>query len=137
MAISKSSTQVKWSTANSLSVSGSSSSESDAFTIGSTVVDGSVQLKADHSSSPGSGDYVDFYLLATNGDPDADPDSADEYDTTTQGAFLARLDCNVSDPAVKTVPLPTVAIKGGKIRAVNNAGEAVTVSAQLYLTTEA
>ena len=133
MAITKAETQIQWSASNSTSVSGSSTATSDSFTIGATVVDGAIQLKADHGTTPGADDYVDFYLLETLGDPDGA--STDEYATAEQGTFLARLDTNSDDPAIKVVPLPTVSIKGAKLYASNNAGESVTVSATLYLTT--
>lgn len=134
MAISKSETQIQWSAANSLSVSSSSTGTSDSASIGATVIDGSVQLKADNDGTPASGDTVDFYALFTNGDPDGA--STDEFDTAEQGTLLAVLDTNSDDPAIATVPLPTVSAKSVKIYAVNNSsGRAITVSAALYLTT--
>lgn len=135
MALSKSETQVTWSAANSLSVSASSTGTSDAVTIPTVALDGSISLKADHSGTPAAGNTVEFYALYSNGDPDGA--STDEFDTTEQGALLAVLDLNADDPAQTTVPLPTVAAKSLKIYAVNNdTGDAVTVSAACYFIIE-
>lgn len=127
MAITNTEQQVLWSTANSLSVSGGSTGTSDAITVDQTAIDGAITLKAGHSGTPGAGDTVDFFWLGSCGDPDGA--STDEYATTSQGVFLAQLDTNADDPAITTVPLPSVSVEGYKIYAVNNAGESVTVSA--------
>lgn len=134
MTISKSHTQITWPTAvASLSVSAGNSATSEVFSLDETTVDGAIQLKASNDGTPASGDTVAFYLLATVGDPDAEPDSADEFDTDEQGALLAVIDTAADQPAVTTVPLPTVAIKSGKVFAVNqSAGRAITVSAAIY-----
>lgn len=133
MAVSKALQQIQWGAANSVSVTAGAAQTSDAITFGAASFVGAIQLKADNSSgSPASVDKVDFYALFTLGDPDANPDSADEYDTTTQGTWLATLDTTISDPCLTTVQLNVIA-KGMKLYAKNNAtANAITVSAQIY-----
>jgi hypothetical protein len=132
MAITKAETQIVWSAANNLSVSAGSTGTSDAFTFDATSFNATITLKADNNGTPASGDKVDFYLLYTNGDPDGT--SSDEYDSATQGTWLATLDTNTNDPAQTTVSVNPSA-KGGKIYAKNNAGSnGITVSATMYET---
>ena len=134
MAISKSETQITWSTSNSTSVSSGSTATSDDASIGGTVIDGSIKLKADNDGTPASGDTIEFYMLDKSTDPDGG--STAELDTTEQGTLLAVLDTNEDDPAITTVPLPTVSLSTIQIYAVNkSSGRAITVSAALYLTT--
>lgn len=133
MAVSKSSTQVLWSTANYISVSASSNSTSDAHTFDSTSVSAMISMKADNDGTPSSGDTIDFYLLYTTGDPDGA--GADEYDTAGHGMHVGVLNTNSEDPVRKTVEIP-VSAKGFKVYAVNNSsGRAITVSAEIYETT--
>ena len=132
MAVSKSNTQVTWSAANSVSVAASSNTTSDAHTFDSTSVSAMVTVKGDNDGTPSSGDTMDFYLLYTTGDPDGA--GADEYDTVGHAMHVSTLDTNSDDPARKTVEIP-VSAKGFKIYAVNNsAGNAITVSTEVYET---
>ena len=135
MAIARSEKQITWSSSNSVSVSGSGNSTSDAEAIAAAAIGLTVQLKADHSGTPGADDYVDFYLLSTLGDPDGA--STSEFTTTGAGhrQFLYRLDTNVDDPAISPHLPISVPVLEVKIYAVNNAGESVTVSATLLETT--
>lgn len=132
MAISRSTQQVTWASANSVSVAIGGATNSDIVTLAAATFAAAVTLKADNAGAPASGDTVDFYILRSTGDPDADPDTADEYDSndTLHPVFLKRLDTNTTDPAVATIELPIAAQKV-KIRAVNNAASSVTVSAQI------
>lgn len=133
MAVTKALTQVTWAAATSVSVAASGNQTSDAFTFDATSINCTIQMKCDNSGTPAAGDTVTFYLLYTNGDVDA-AESADEYDTTTQGTLLAVVDTSITDPALTTVTINPSA-KGGKVYAVNNnATRAITVSAQLYET---
>lgn len=119
--------QIEWSMADSLQIQEAAADTSDAFTIHATAFQAQVELKANNDGTPGAGDTVDFYLLGTLGDPDGD--STDEYATTTHGIHLARLDTNVSNPAIAVVPIP-MPLVGGQIYAVNNsAADDMTVSA--------
>lgn len=122
--------------AASKSVTASGNATSDAFTTNTAsssklVVERYVILKADNDGTPASGDTVDLYLLTEIGDPDADPDSADEFTTAGHGLFLYQLDTNTEDPSIS----PVVAIPSAvtaKLYAVNNSSvRAITVSAQM------
>ena len=127
MAITVNEVQVEWSAADSDSVAATGNETSDAFVINQTCFQATIMCKAKNDGVPASGDTVDFYLLATLGDPDGA--GASEYGTTTQDIHLATLDTNTTDPAICTVQIP-VPLVGGKIYAVNNsAGRAITVSA--------
>ena len=132
MAISKSNTQVTWSSATSKSVSSSGNETSDAHTFSSNSVTAMITIKANPGGTPASGDTVDFFLLYTTGDPDAA--SSDEYDTAGHGMHIATLDTNTDNPAIKTVEIP-VSAKGFKVYAKNNdSNSAITVSAEVYET---
>lgn len=130
MALTNNEVQVTWDTGNNTdSVSGSSSVNSDTMTLTQTGVAATITCKADHSGSPGSDDYVDFFQLAGTYDPDGA--STAENASNGHGEFIGRCDCNTDDPAIITVPLPVYPCTQTVIRAVNNAGETVTVSATI------
>ena len=131
MTVSKNSIQVEWAAADSKSVGAGGTETSDVATLSADAFQAGLQLKADHSSTPASGDTIDWYLLPTLGDPDADPDSVDEYDTIGHAYFLAQLDTNTEDPALISVEVPAW-IKAFKLTADSNAASAITCSAQLY-----
>lgn len=131
MAVSKSLTQVLWGAAVTVNVTAGNAQTSDVVALDATSFNAMVQLKAT-TGSPASGDKVDFYIEYTTGDPDANPDSADEYDTQAQGTWLAQLDCQANNPALTTVPINPSA-KGYKIYAKSSAAtNTITVSAQMY-----
>ena len=102
--------------------------------LDASCVAAQIQLKCDNSTTPAADDYVNFYVLQTSGDPDTDPDSADEYDTAGHAIFLARVDTNVEDPAMVTVPFP-LPQKGFQIYAEGDHADtttnAITISAQI------
>lgn len=137
MAFTKSQVQVTWSAANSVSVSTTSSQESDVVTLDTSSSNvcwkGSITVKSDNAGTPDSTDKTTFKLLFSNGDPDAEADSADEYDSNEVAPGIV-LDTNVVDPAIATFEIP-VGAKSFKLRA-ENAGttNATTVSAQASLT---
>jgi len=127
MAITVNEVQVLWSTADYLSIAAAGNGTSDAFVINQTCFQATIECKADNDGTPAAGDTVDFYLLATLGDPDGAGDA--EYGTTVQGRHLATLNTNTTDPAICTVQI-LMPLVGGKIYAVNNsAARAITVSA--------
>lgn len=132
MAITKPSTQVEWSGADTISVTSGATQTSDAVTIDATTVGLSLTVKADNSGTPASGDTISVYVLHSTGDPDVDPDDTDEYDSP--GTLVAVLDTNANDPAIKTVMLnPT--IKKMKVRCVSGAASnSITCSAQIMET---
>ena len=130
MARARSEVQVVWSIARFLSIAAAGNGTSDAITPSAAAVKMQITLKADNGGTPASGDTVDFYLMRTSGDPDGT--ATDEYDTAGHAGFLAQLDTNTEDPAIKTVDIP-VAWKGAKLYAVNNAAaNSIVVSAAIY-----
>lgn len=132
MAVTKSATQITFSSASSISISADSQQTSDVIPLGNTGVAAQITVKADHSGTAVSGDMIDFYILFSTGDPDGG--SADEYDTPSHGLHIAVLDLNVEDPAQKTVDVP-VSAKAFKLYVDNNsASSTVTCSAEIYET---
>jgi hypothetical protein len=127
MALANNEIQVQWSGSNSVSVGAAGSQTSDVFTFSQTAFDAMITLKADNAGTPAAGDTVEFYLLATCGDPDGA--GSDEFPPNSgDGLLLAVLDTYVNDPAVRTVACPIA--KSGKLYARNNSsGRAITVSA--------
>jgi hypothetical protein len=127
MALANNEIQVQWSGANSISVGSGGNQMSDAFSFSQTAIDAMITLKADNAGTPASGDTVEFYLLATCGDPDGA--DADEFPANNNdGILLAVLDTYTNNPSVRTVACPIA--KGGKLFAKNcSAGRTITVSA--------
>lgn len=136
MASSINESQITWSAASSVSLSTNSRVDSDAVALNIEDWDGSVQLSADNSGTPASGDVVDVYVKWTNGDILGD--SGDDYDTDEHAEFLCRLDTYATntpgeDPVRKTVPLWVSGKKGFKLSVVaaQGASRAVTFRARL------
>ena len=130
MAVANNEIQVEWDSGNaSKSINAGGAASSDAFAFSTTAIDAMITVKADNAGTPASGDTVEFYLLATCGDPDGS--SSDEYPVDNEeGILLAVLDTDANDPAVKTVTCPIA--KGAKLFAKSNAASnAITVSACL------
>jgi hypothetical protein len=127
MALANNEIQVQWSGANSVSVTAAGTQTSDVFPFSQTAMDAMITVKADNAGTPASGDTVEFYLLATCGDPDGA--ASDEFPSNSgDGLLLAVLDTYVGNPSVKTVACPMA--KSGKLLARNNSsGRAITVSA--------
>jgi len=132
MAITRTENQVTWPTAaDSKSVAAGGNETSEEFNLDATCVSAQITLKADNSVAPAADDQIDFWLIQTSGDPDGA--GADEFDTVKHVKHLARLDTNLEDPAIKTVPLP-IPQKGGKIYAegvTSGSTNAITVSATI------
>lgn len=104
MAITRTETQITWSSSNSVSVTAGGTQTSDAVTLDDTCVSASVTLKADNSTTPASDDIINVWWLMSAGDPDGA--STVEYDTPGHALLLATLDTSVEDPAIRTVALP-------------------------------
>jgi hypothetical protein len=128
--------QVLWSTASSISLSTNSRVDSDAISLNIEDWDGSLQVSADNSGTPASGDVVDVYVEWTTGDILGD--SADDYDTNEHAEFLCRLDTFSTntpgeDPARKTVSLDVSGKKALKVSVVaaQGASRAITFRARL------
>jgi len=128
MGLATSQNQVTWSASNSTSVSSGGNATSDAESINGAMTAGSVTVKADNGGTPASGDVVEVRILYTNGDTDAEADSADEYDDP-DSVPPVLLDTYQTDPAVVTLPL--MVAKAYKVHAVSQAASnSITVSAQ-------
>lgn len=128
MGLSTSQNQVTWSASNSQSVSAGGNATSDAETIDGAMTAGSVTIKADNGGTPADGDIIEVRILYTNGDPDAEADSADEYDDR-DSVPPVLLDTYETDPAIVTLPL--MQAKAYKIDVLSQAASnSITVSAQ-------
>lgn len=131
MALTRQEVQVKWSTANSISVSSGSTATSDEVAIDATSIERELYVKADNGGTPASGDTVEIRILVNAGDPDADADSADEFGTPENAVVVAVLDTNAEDPVVYG-PIRIPFGQSYKVHATNNsAGRSITVSAQM------
>ena len=122
MAITHGTYPLQWSGADSVSLTtGARSATSDPVGVDATVVSREIIVKVDSAAgTPAAGDTTDVYLVATTGDPDAEPETADEYSTVGHALFLCTIDSEIEDPAVSApVPLP-IALKDYKIYAYNN-----------------
>lgn len=129
MAITHSETQVTWDTgSNSTTLATVTGENSDNMSVDDTCVAAQVELKADHTdtAAAGSGDTCDFYIGYSLGDPDGA--STAEYASTNHLQYLATLDMDADETAVMVVPINPVCANFF-IRAYNNAGETITVSA--------
>lgn len=128
--------QVLWSSASSVSLSTNSRVDSDAISLNIEDWDGALQVSADNSGTPASGDIVDVYAKWTTGDVLGD--SSDDYDTDEHAEFICRLDTFSTntpgeDPARKTISLDLSGKKGLKVSAVaaQGASRAITFRARL------
>ena len=117
MAITRVESDVLWTgSAQTDQIAAGGAEESLEVNLDASCVAAQITLKADNTSgTPAADDQIDFYLIQTTGDPDGAA-VADEFATAGHAVFLGRLDTNVEDPALKTVPLP-IPQKGFKIRA--------------------
>lgn len=129
-------TQITFSAANSVSLSTNSRVDSDAVALNVEDWDASIQLSADNSGTPASGDTVDVYVKWSNGD--VLNDTGDDYDTDEHAEFLMRLDTYTTntpgeDPARRTVPLAVSGKKAFKLSVVaaQGATRAITFAARL------
>lgn len=131
MPLTKQDTQVKWSASDSVSVTAGGSQTSDEVAIADNAISAMLHLKADNSGTPASGDRILVKILANCQDPDADPDSADEFATQEVVGTIKVLDTNLVDPALDSIPIPTT-LKSFKVYMESEAASnAITVSAQL------
>lgn len=131
MAITKGLIQLTWAAANTLTIAAASTGTSDACLISASAFDASILIKAVNNGTPTAGDTVDFYFLATTGDPDAVPDVTPEY--ATQRGYIGTIDLGTTSPNLICLPLPSAAVTYFKLQAINRSpARTVTVSAQTY-----
>ena len=118
MASSVNETGITWSASASTTVSSSTVVWSDAVTLNAEDYDASIQVNADNSGTPASGDICDVYVAWSNGDVLGD--SGDDFDTTEHAEYVGRLDTYSTntpgeDPARRTWPLKVSGKKALKI----------------------
>lgn len=139
MAVSKVEQQITWSAANTKSLSTTSWFISDEITLNDSDWEGAIQLRADNSGTPASGDIVEVRILYSVGDLDAGggandyPDANTSGTTAAQANFLCLLDTyNNYDPDGRLCPIDTPP-KAFKIaaRAATGTTRAITLSARL------
>lgn len=136
MASTKVEAQITWSAAASVSLNSASRVDSDPVTLNVEDYSGTLQIYADNSGTPASGDVVDVYVKYSNGDILGD--SGDDYDTAEHATFVGRLDtfgANTpgEDPAMRTVEIPVVGRKAMRVsaQAPQGATRAITFRARL------
>lgn len=103
MAITKPTTNLTWSSSDSVSVSAGGTQTSDTFTPDATCVALSLSLKADNSTTPASDDIIHFKILYSAGDPDGT--GGNEFDDPETVEPVAILDTSDVDPVQLTVML--------------------------------
>ena len=114
MAITRTATQVTWSAASTLSVTSATEVVSDVFTIDATCVGMAIQVSADNSGTPATGDTAVWRIRWSTGDVLAD--SGDDYDTAEHAQYIGTLDTVAAntpgeDPARRTFDVPPTATK--------------------------
>ena len=114
MAITRTATQVTWSSASTLSVTSATEVVSDVFTIDATCVGLTIQVSADNASTPASGDTAVWRIQWSTGDVLAN--TGDDYDTSEHAQILTVLDTFGTntpgeDPATRSVSVDVVATK--------------------------
>lgn len=135
MAITRTQTQVTWSSASTKSVTSATEVVSDAITLDDSCVLLSIQLSADNAGTPASGDTAVWRIQWSNGDVLAD--TGDDYDTSEHAQYLATLDTYGTntpgeDPARRTVEITPVAKKFKlAVTCANAATRNVTVAARI------
>lgn len=125
MASSRNETQVTWSSAASVTLSGSAAQASDAFTYNAEDWQAGVLVSADNQGTPASGDVVSVWAAYTAGDVLGD--SGSDYETDEHATFLGTLNTYGSDnpgedPARRFFPLDTAALGFKLIVSSPNAG---------------
>ncbi len=129
MAVTKPATQITFAAANSFSLGAGLTVKSDSFTPGVADDTLTVQVKADNAGAPAAGDEVEVYLQRTLGDPDAEPDVADEFESDQHSLHLGTLDTFLEDPALLVAEGLGAVFKAARLYFVSNAASAITISA--------
>jgi len=129
--------QILWATASSKSVTSATIAWSDAMTVDPNYWDGVLQVEADNSGTPASGDTCVVYIARSNGDI-ANAAGSDDFDSDEHGELIMVLDTYASntpgeDPARKTLPVNIGGCKSYKIGVVcaQAATRNVTVRARM------
>jgi len=129
MGLAQTENQLTWSASVTISVTAAGNSTSDSQAIAENAINGAIYVKSDNAGTPASGDELTIKILYSGGDPDADPDSTDEYETSANAAVSGVIDTNLEDPGLIKIPVDTAAI-GFELYVENAGASAMTVSAQ-------
>ncbi|OOV05763.1 hypothetical protein [Rhodoferax fermentans] len=108
MASTKPETQLTWSAAASATVASASIVWSDPVAFNVEDFEASVQVSADNTGTPASGDVCNVFVAYHSGDILGD--SGADFDTDKHAQFLMQLDTystNGEDPARKSAPVRT------------------------------
>lgn len=115
MAITRVQNRVLWTGANTvLTNTNASEYVSDTYTLADNTVALSVQIMANNSNTPASGDTATWRIRWSNGD--VLNDTGDDYDTAEHAQFLGMLDTYTTNipgenPAAMTVSVTPVSKK--------------------------
>lgn len=132
MAITRVETQVTWSAAASKSLNANTAFISDAITIDPTTIAAAIQVMADNSGTPASGDNVTVQIAYSSGDILGD--TGNDFDTTEHAQFLTTLDTFATDtpgedPVARTVP---IAIAPSAFKIIATAAQGATRAITFY-----
>ncbi len=118
--------------ANTKSIAGAGNATSDAFAFPDGAITSELIVKSatDDESPNDDLDRAHVWLLGTVGDPDADPDSADEYTTPLHANQVASLNMD-EDPIVSAPISMPVSWKSAKLYIENSGDQPCVVSAQM------
>jgi len=117
MAITRNETQITWNANNFILLSSATQQASDAFTFDPTDGAATLQVTANNTGTPTSGDNVNVRISWSTGDILGD--TGDDYDTGEHAQLVMILDTYPTDtpgenPARKSIEVPTSA-KGLKL----------------------
>lgn len=112
MASTRVDTQITWSAASSVTVSSATVVWSDAYTYNVEDWEAELQVNADNSGTPASGDVCDVYIAYSTGDILGG--GGDDFNTVEHSQFLFRLDTVAAnnpgeDPACRSQNIRTSA----------------------------
>lgn len=112
MASSRVDTQITWSAASSVTVSSATVVWSDAYTYNVEDWEAELQVNADNSGTPASGDVCDVYIAYSTGDILGG--GGDDFTSVEHSQFLFRLDTFSTntpgeDPANRSLNIRTSA----------------------------
>ena len=135
MAITRTQTQVQWTSANTKSITSATEVVSDVVTLDPTCVSLAITVSADNAGTPASGDTAVWRIQWSTGDVLAD--TGDDYDTSEHAQYLTTLDTYSTntpgeDPARRTIIVDVVAQKFKlAVTCANAATRNVTVAARI------
>lgn len=135
MAITRTASQVQWSSASTKSVTSATEVVSDIVTLDATCVSLAITVSADNAGTPASGDTAVWRIQWSTGDVLAD--TGDDYDTSEHAQYLTTLDTYSTntpgeDPARRTIIVDVVAQKFKlTVTCANAATRNVTVAARI------